>query len=258
MSPYTSEPAGVVSSNNTAAITRRDVVKSTALLAAALIPVSNLYADHSASSDPLTSEKLAVGSEHFRGSLGGARDVWCTDMLESTVWKQVEVPHCFNARDAVDPDQPYYEGPGWYRRKLRVRNPDELKLVKVYSNCETVELFLNGVSQGVKRRNSQDFPAAGLHWAVKFKPGENRLKAVGHMKTQTVEDGLAFQYQMDKWGAPARVPPHGILWMYPMSSRITPSPVSPNHTRSRASRHRTFFASNNRASIFTCSLASSR
>jgi beta-galactosidase len=83
--------------------------------------------------------------------------------------------------------------------------PDELKLVKVYSNCETVELLVNGASQGAKRRNSQDFPAAGLHWLVKFKPGDNRLSAVGHSKTVRVEDAVDVQYQTDKWGAPARI-----------------------------------------------------
>jgi beta-galactosidase len=83
--------------------------------------------------------------------------------------------------------------------------PDELKLVKVYSNCDSAELFLNGVSQGAKIRNSQDFPAAGLHWLVKFKPGENLLEAVGHGKTAMVEDTLRFQYHTAKWGSPARI-----------------------------------------------------
>jgi len=82
---------------------------------------------------------------------------------------------------------------------------DELKLVKVYSNCETAELFVNEVSQGTKTRNSQDFPAAGLHWLVKFKPGENRLRAVGHMKVVRVEDALDVHYQTDKWSVPARI-----------------------------------------------------
>jgi len=88
---------------------------------------------------------------------------------------------------------------------IRWGDPDEVKLVKVYSNCETAELFLNGVSQGARVRNSQDFPAAGLHWLVKFKPGENRLKAVGHTKTANVEDALSVEYQTEKWGAPERI-----------------------------------------------------
>ena len=88
---------------------------------------------------------------------------------------------------------------------VRWGEQDELKLVKVYSNCETVELFLNGVSQSVKKRNSQDFPAAGLHWLVKFKSGENVLKAIGHTRTGTVEDALALQYQTDKWNTGVRI-----------------------------------------------------
>jgi beta-galactosidase len=84
-------------------------------------------------------------------------------------------------------------------------DPDELKLVKTYSNCESVELFVNQVSQGVKRRDTQDFPAAGLHWLVKLKPGENHLKAAGHKKTATVEDALVLQYQTEKWSTPARI-----------------------------------------------------
>lgn len=45
-------------------------------------------------------------------------------------------------------------------------------------NCPAVELFVNGVSQGIKQRNSQDFPAAGLHWKCVLREGENQLKAV--------------------------------------------------------------------------------
>lgn len=34
------------------------------------------------------------------------------------LWKDVTLPHCFNAEDAVDPDVNYYEGPGWYKTIL--------------------------------------------------------------------------------------------------------------------------------------------
>src|SRR5690606_18138217 len=54
----------------------------------------------------------------------------------------------------------------------------EKKMVKVYSNAPEVELFVNGKSLGTKKRNTQDFPAAGLRWLVSFNDGENHIKAI--------------------------------------------------------------------------------
>ena len=88
---------------------------------------------------------------------------------------------------------------------IRCGEAGESKLVKVYSNCDTVELFLNGVSCGVRKRNSQDFPAAGLRWSVSFRAGDNRIRAVGHGKGARVEDEVRLQYQTAKWGKPARL-----------------------------------------------------
>jgi len=48
--------------------------------------------------------------------------------------------------------------------------------VEVYSNCETVELFLNGESFGAKPINKDASP---LHWRVPYKPGV--LKVVGRI-----------------------------------------------------------------------------
>jgi beta-galactosidase len=84
-------------------------------------------------------------------------------------------------------------------------DPDELKLIKVYSNCETVELFLNGISCGRKNRNSQNFPAAGLHWLAQFIPGENRLEAIGTKGGDTFIDEISVHYQTEKWKEPARL-----------------------------------------------------
>jgi beta-galactosidase len=82
---------------------------------------------------------------------------------------------------------------------------NESKLVNVYSNCATVELFVNGKSVGAKKRNSQDFPAAGLHWLVPFRGGENRLKAVGTKNGVEVFDEIKFDYQTQKWDKPAQL-----------------------------------------------------
>jgi len=86
---------------------------------------------------------------------------------------------------------------------VRWGEPDEAKLVKVYSNCASVELFVNGVSAGVKKRNSQDFPAAGLRWMVKFKAGENVVHAFAN--NGDISDQIKFVYQTEKWDKPARL-----------------------------------------------------
>lgn len=79
----------------------------------------------------------------------------------------------------------------------------EQKMVKVYSNCETAELFVNGVSAGVKRRDSQDFPAAGLRWMTPFVAGRNRLRVVAKSGAATVTDEVEFTYQTEVWDKPA-------------------------------------------------------
>ncbi|HEV2834728.1 MAG TPA: glycoside hydrolase family 2 TIM barrel-domain containing protein, partial [Pyrinomonadaceae bacterium] len=78
---------------------------------------------------------------------------------------------------------------------------DEAKLVKVYSNCPAVELFVNGVSAGTKKRNSQEFPAAGLRWLVKFREGENVVRALAKDKTE-LTDEVKFLYQTARWEKP--------------------------------------------------------
>jgi beta-galactosidase len=88
---------------------------------------------------------------------------------------------------------------------VRWGKADELKLVKVYSNCPTVELFVNGTSAGVRKRNSQDFPAAGLHWLVQLKVGPNHIRAIGKHNGVEVIDEIDLQYQTQSWGAPANL-----------------------------------------------------
>jgi beta-galactosidase len=88
---------------------------------------------------------------------------------------------------------------------IRWGQKGEAKMVKVYSNCPTAELFVNGVSQGTRKRDPQDFPAAGLRWMVKLRPGENKLKVVAKKDGVTVSDEIAQRYQTESWGKPARL-----------------------------------------------------
>ncbi|MGN6643176.1 MAG: glycoside hydrolase family 2, partial [Verrucomicrobiota bacterium] len=56
-------------------------------------------------------QQLDTGWEFYQGSLGSSWEIWRGDKASDNVtWKPVTLPHCFNARDAVDPDVPYYQG----------------------------------------------------------------------------------------------------------------------------------------------------
>ena len=88
---------------------------------------------------------------------------------------------------------------------VRWGDAGEEKMIKVYSNCDNAELFVNGKSYGVKKRNSQDFPAAGLRWMVPLQAGNNDIKVVAHKGKQTVTDQISQQYQTEKWGKPAKI-----------------------------------------------------
>ncbi|HZB46891.1 MAG TPA: glycoside hydrolase family 2 TIM barrel-domain containing protein, partial [Pyrinomonadaceae bacterium] len=67
--------------------------------------------------------------------------------------------------------------------------------VEVYSNCEQVELLLNGKSLGTKARPSDDAPRV---WKVPFEPGT--LRAVGSNGGKTVAT-----HELRTAGRPARV-----------------------------------------------------
>lgn len=88
---------------------------------------------------------------------------------------------------------------------VRWGKPDEPKLIKVYSNCDEVELFLGDKSLGTKRRNSQDFPAAGLRWTTSFPDGDVKLRAIGKRHGRAVTDEIAFRYETKPWSAPAQM-----------------------------------------------------
>jgi beta-galactosidase len=99
-------------------MTRRDFVLSSSALA--LAPQASAQSDEA----PKSVARLTKGWEHYRGQLGGIWEAWRGDKASDNVaWTPVELPHCFNARDAVDPDEAYYQGPGWYRTHVAVDNP---------------------------------------------------------------------------------------------------------------------------------------
>ena len=104
-------------------------------------------------------------------------------------------------RVAVTPLAPTDPGYGQDRRP-QVLFPDwtprggaREENVEVYSNCESVELFLNGRSLGAKPRPADDSPR---NWKVPFEPGT--LRAVG-----TDAGRVVATHELKTAGRPARV-----------------------------------------------------
>jgi len=76
----------------------------------------------------------------------------------------------------------------------------------VYSNNESVELFHNGQSLGVKNRDSKSFPAAGLNWDITFLAGDNELVAIGQINGKRASaDSLVVNYRFEQAGSPSEL-----------------------------------------------------
>jgi len=88
---------------------------------------------------------------------------------------------------------------------VRWGEANEEKMIKVYSNCDEAELFVNGKSAGIRQRKSQDFPAAGLRWNVILNKGKNEVSVTAKKGKFTVRDSIRFQYQTEKWNKPAKL-----------------------------------------------------
>ncbi|MBD0834766.1 glycoside hydrolase family 2 protein [Aestuariibaculum suncheonense] len=92
----------------------------------------------------------------------------------------------------------YIESHTWTERQ---GPKDKPRTVSVYSNCPSVELFLNGKSLGVKQRDIKAYPASGLNWTLTFKEGANTLIAVGKTKeNKEVKDELTLNYRYTQNG----------------------------------------------------------
>ena len=88
------------------------------------------------------SKRLNHNWEFLKQDLGGiweaVRPVGKGNPESVPLWESVNLPHCVNATDAVDPDVNYYQGPSWYRTSIDVINP--------YQNGRTL-LHFEGAGQ---------------------------------------------------------------------------------------------------------------
>ena len=117
----------------------------------------------------------------------------------------------------LTPKESYYVFQSWWSERPMVRvyghtwpvrwgRPGEQRLVRVYSNCAAVELFLNGQSLGRRSRRAGDFPCSGLRWMAAFAAGQNELLAVAELPGgKTIRDTVRFEYQTETWSAPTEL-----------------------------------------------------
>ncbi|MGF7230397.1 glycoside hydrolase family 2 protein [Arachidicoccus sp.] len=94
-----------------------------------------------------------------------------------------------------------------YGHSWPVRWGDEgaKKTIKVYSNCTQAELFVDDKSWGIRKRNTQDYPASGLRWLVPLTGGEHHFKVIAQKGNTVVSDEIVQEYQTAKWGKPSRL-----------------------------------------------------
>ena len=86
--------------------------------------LTSLFVLKEQSVDANDNTRLDTGWQFHQGSVGSIWEIWRGNRAsDNVVWTPVTLPHCFNARDAVDPDEHYYQGPCWYRIRLKLANP---------------------------------------------------------------------------------------------------------------------------------------
>ncbi|MDV7139105.1 glycoside hydrolase family 2 TIM barrel-domain containing protein [Maribacter sp. TH_r10] len=97
----------------------------------------------------------------------------------------------------------YIESHSWTERQ----GPKDLaRTISVFSNCDKVTLYHNGIELGTKIKDINSFPASGLTWDVLFQEGGNELVAISGDNTKNiVKDTLKVNYRYQKNGAAKRL-----------------------------------------------------
>lgn len=86
--------------------------------------------------------------------------------------------------------------------KIRWGDEFENKEFRVYSNCISAKLIVDGIELGKKDRNSKNFPSQGLRWNTPLEMGNHNVRAIAYFENEILEDSYDFYYTCQKWGDP--------------------------------------------------------
>jgi beta-galactosidase len=111
----------------------------------------------SAEGAAVESKRLDTGWQFRRGPTDGIWEVWRSE--EDDLWQAATLPHCFNATDACDPDQPYFRGQGWYRARLALHNPfaDGRTILHFQGAGQTTTLWIGSTLIGTHKGGYDEF-----------------------------------------------------------------------------------------------------
>src|SRR3990170_4615414 len=129
--------------------------------------------------------RLNHGWEFYKGDLGGIWEAVRSmgeGVVESTPqWEKTELPHCFNASDAVDPDTHYYQGAGWYRTMLSIENPYNLgrTLLHFEGAGQKTEIYVYTIKVGAHVGGYDEWTVDITHAVEEFKKTEAFEKKFG-------------------------------------------------------------------------------
>jgi beta-galactosidase len=100
--------------------------------------------------------------------------------------------YLFRSYWTADPKFAYIVSHTWTARS---GPPGAEREVRVFSNCSSVALSVNGHALGARVRDRTSFPAQGLRWNVAFAEGDNRIAALcAGADEATVADSLTVHY----------------------------------------------------------------
>jgi beta-galactosidase len=127
--------------------------------------------------------------------IGGT--IW--NMFDFASWAKIgNIPH-INQKGTMTFDRKpkslyYYYQSQWTEEPMvyiyshthvhRSGNPSEKQTLEVFSNCDEVELFVNGISQGRQTKKNE------FTWLINYQLGVNELKAIGHKDGETVRTSM--------------------------------------------------------------------